>query len=231
MSDDQSIVDWMHRNLATAPSKQLGEGYQARVTAFDTPYGQVVVKEAHRDWLLGRASVIRESKIYQRLQSIPGIPRYFGLLSGEHLVLEFVPGLSLRAAEAELVDRDAFFASMLATLKAMHAEGVAHGDLKRKDNTIVGPQNQPYLIDFGVACLRKQAIAPFNKIWFKWAKQMDYNAWVKLKYGRKPRGMTAEDAALYKPLWLERIARWIRVPWQKLTFRRWRKRRKNVGLQ
>jgi hypothetical protein len=46
--------------------------------------------------------------------------------------------------------------------------------------------------------------------------------------------LSAADAALYKPLWMERIARAIRVPWQKITLRRprqrWRRRREQRAL-
>jgi hypothetical protein len=65
--------------------------------------------------------------------------------------------------------------------------------------------------------------------------QMDYNAWIKLKYGRRvdpdtePGVLAAEDAAVYRPLLIERAARAVRVPWQKITLRRprqrWRARR------
>ena len=41
---------------------------------------------------------------------------------------------------------------------------------------------------------------------------------------------SAEDAVRYRPLLLERLARWVRVVWQKVTLRRprqrWRARRK-----
>jgi hypothetical protein len=53
---------------------------------------------------------------------------------------------------------------------------------------------------------------------------MDYNAWVKLKYGREPKDLPPEVAQRYHPLLLERVARSIRIPWQKLTLRRLRKR-------
>jgi hypothetical protein len=64
---------------------------------------------------------------------------------------------------------------------------------------------------------------------------MDLNAWVKLKYGRRidpetePHVLSPEDAARYRPLLLERLARAVRVPWQTITLRRprqrWRARR------
>ena len=89
----------------------------------------------------------------------------------------------------------------------MHAVGVAHGDLKRKHNVIVGAGEQPYLIDFGIACLRDGL---FGRLVFTTFRQMDLNAWLKLKYGRRledivePEAVSVEDAALYRPLLIER---------------------------
>ena len=121
----------------------------------------------------------------------------------------------------------------------MHAAGVAHGDLKRKDNIIVGPREQPYLIDFGIAVRRSATSRLWNRLVFEPLVQMDMNAWVKLKYGRRidpesePGVISAADAAIYRPLWIERVARALRVPWQKITLRRarqrWRARRDDTS--
>ncbi len=144
-------------------------------------------------------------------------------------------GRRCASTRPRIVDRDALFAKLLATLRAMHAAGVAHGDLKRKDNIIVGAGERPYLIDFGIAVRRSATSALWNRCVFEPLVQMDYNAWVKLKYGRRidpeaePGVLSAEDAALYRPLLVERVARIVRVPWQKMTLRRprqrWRARR------
>jgi serine/threonine protein kinase len=218
--------------------RELGSGYQASVHAYATSAGSVVVKKPHRGGPLAplwRALLRREHSIYERLRGIAGIPRSFGLVHGEYLALELIPGPSLREHEARISDREAFFAKLRATLAAMHAAGVAHGDLKRKDNIIVGPEERPYLIDFGIAVRRSARSKIFNRLVFARLEQMDLNAWLKLKYGRRidpeaePGVLSAADAALYRPLWLERAARAVRVPWQKLTLRRarqrWRARR------
>ncbi|RPI60855.1 MAG: hypothetical protein EHM50_06675, partial [Lysobacterales bacterium] len=177
-----------------------------------------------------RSLLKREHAVYERLDGIAGIPRSFGLVGDEYLALDFVAGPSLREHEARLDDRETFFARLLATIKAMHAAGVAHGDLKRKDNIIVGPGDQPYLIDFGIAVRRSARNGLFNRLVFARLEQMDLNAWVKLKYGRRIDPETerdvlaAEDAAIYRPLLIERFARAVRVPWQTITLRRPRQR-------
>lgn len=216
---------------------ELGSGYQAAVRRYRTSVGDVVVKKPHGGPLRGvwRSLLRREQAVYACLDGIAGIPRSFGLIGNEYLALQFIAGPSLREHEARLADRDAFFARLLKTVEAMHAAGVAHGDLKRKDNIIVGPGEQPYLIDFGIAVRRSATSASFNRLVFERLVQMDLNAWVKLKYGRRidpetePGVLSADDAALYRPLRIERVARAIRVPWQAITLRRprqrWRARR------
>jgi serine/threonine protein kinase len=231
------LDEWLRRALSAAHGKRLGGGYQGAVHLYASPVGDVVVKEAHEgSWLspLWRRLLRREAAVYARLAGIPGIPRSYGLLDGRYLLLEHVPGPSYRGAQTNLVDREQFFALLLETLRAMHAAGVAHGDLKRKDNLLVGPGERPYLIDFGIARQRTGS-GGLRAWWFEHARQGDYNAWIKLKYGRRidPAAaaavLSSADAAIYKPLWTERIARAIRIPWQKITLRRprqrWRRRR------
>jgi predicted Ser/Thr protein kinase len=223
--------------IAAGVGRKLGSGYQASVQLYRTSAGDVVVKQPHRGGpfgAVGRSLLRRERAVYARLDGIAGIPRSFGLVGGG-LALEYVAGPSLREHEARLGDREAFFAKLLTTIEAMHAAGVAHGDLKRKHNIIVGTGEQPYLIDFGIAVRRSASSALFNRCVFDPLKQMDLNAWVKLKYGRRidlemdRDVLSAEDAAIYRPHWIERLARAVRVPWQTITLRRprqrWRARR------
>jgi serine/threonine protein kinase len=218
--------------------RELGSGYQASVHLYHTSAGDVVVKRPHGNGPLAglwRSLLRREEAVYDRLDGIAGIPRSWGLVRGEYLALQFVAGPSLREHEAKLADREAFFVKLLTTLEAMHAAGVAHGDLKRKDNIIVGPGEQPYLVDFGIAVRRSDTSSLFNRLVFERLVQMDLNAWIKLKYGRRidpevDRGVLSDDdAAIYRPLLIERLARAVRVPWQALTLRRprqrWRARR------
>ena len=58
--------------------------------------------------------------------------------------------------------------------------------------------------------------------------QMDLNAWIKLKHGARPTGLSEDEAALYRPLPAERLARRLREPWKVLTLRRLRKSRRKA---
>jgi serine/threonine protein kinase len=227
----EALAQSLREAIAAADGRSLGHGYQASVQVYSTPAGDVVVKKPHRSWLLGglwRHLLRREAAVYDQLAGIAGVPRTFGLVDGACLALEYVPGPSLREHEARLADRAAFFAQLLQTLRAMHAAGVAHADLKRKDNIIVAAGERPFLVDFGIAARR--GTSWLGRAWFEHSRQGDYNAWIKLKYGRRidpaevAAVLSAEDAALYRPLWTERAARAIRVPWQMITLRRPRQR-------
>ncbi len=209
----------------------LGRGYQAAAYLLETSAGPVVVKKAHTSPLvhrIGLRALQREAAVYERLRGIRGVPRSYGLLRG-HLVLEHIAGASLRQEGERIADRERFFALLLETIDAMHAAGVAHGDLKRKDNILVGEGEQPYVIDFGIAWCADADAPRWRRRIFDMLCQMDYNAWLKLKYRRRfedADDVSTADAARYRPLWLERTARAVRIPWQFISLRRLRRRRR-----
>ena len=218
----------MRENLDSR-GRVIGRGYQAIVRQIESKHGQLVVKSPHPSPLLswlGRRAIRREARVYDRLRNVPGVPRSFGLADSEHLVLEHVPGETLRSAANRLQDRDRFFAQLLASIRAMHEAGIAHGDLKRKENTLVGPNETPRIIDFGVACRKRDGIHHFNGLRFEQTRQMDLNAYVKLKYGPFRDDISPEDRDIYRPLLIERLARRARGPWKFLTLRGMRKRRR-----
>jgi predicted Ser/Thr protein kinase len=222
----ESFESWL-RSIPAARGIPLGRGYQASTELFQSPAGDFAVKTARGPWpwrCLGEAALRREYAVYRRISGIPGVPRCLGLVDGKMLVLEYVSGGTFRSREREIQDWDRFFVQLLETIRGIHSAGVAHGDLKRKDNLLVGPGEQPFIVDFGVASIEKSSRAPWVNLVYRWMRQYDYNAWVKLKYRGQLAELAPADAALYRPTATERIARVIRVIWQKLTLRRLRRR-------
>ena len=127
---------------------------------------------------LSLASIRREADVYRRLKGIPGIPRCYGCLDDRYLVLEHIQGDTLDALDVGLTNRETFYARLLETLRTMHDAGVAHGDLKRKRNILVGPGEQPFVIDFGIAVVADDQ----RGFLFDLVRQVDRNAWIKHKY-------------------------------------------------
>jgi len=85
----------------------------------------------------------------------------------------------------------------------MHARGVAHGDLKRKANLAIGPDEGPVVLDFGASIVLREGRHPINHRLFEMLRQTDLNAWVKLKYGGYE-GVSEADRGLLRRSWLER---------------------------
>lgn len=203
-----ALIAWVEQQAQTQPAH--AGGYQGQVYLY--PYGErrLAIKAATGRGVFGwarRLMLRREARVYDRLTGFTGAPRCYGLLAGRYLVLDYVDGIPLRATK--IADRDSFFPLLLGFIQELHRRGVAHADLKRKDNLLVVGGRTPCLIDFGAAIVRKPGWRPINRFLFSLACQFDYNAWVKLKYRRLKR-VPAEDLAYFRLTPVEKLARIIK---------------------
>ncbi len=200
----------------------LSQGYQGTVYLVEKAGQKYVVKRPSGSWLtawLRKRMLDREYAAYQRLAGIPGVPNCIDYLPGRELRLEFVDGESLRAAGEDLSDKLGFFERFQELIQAMHAAGVAHADMKRKENILVDARGRPWLIDFGAAVLANAAGGGFL---FEQARRTDLNAWFKLKYQLLRVEPSADDLRLFQPTGAELVARRLRRFWRKLTRRQQR---------
>jgi predicted Ser/Thr protein kinase len=166
-----------------------------------------------------------EYKIYQRLEGIAGIPKCYGLTDDGSLILEYIDGNSYREKEHILENRGQFFVDLLALILSIHEAGVSHGDLKRKDNILIGANNQPFLIDFGTA-MSLHSRGQLIKRWlYNFSKQTDLNAWIKHKYFRQYDQIEEDDLTYYSSSTVDKLIRLTRKFWRTLTLRRFRKKR------
>lgn len=200
----------------------LSSGYQGTVYLVEEGGQRYVLKRPSGSLLTGwlrRWMLRREHAAYQRLQGIPGIPVCAGLGPDGELKLEFVDGDSLRNAGYGLADKPVFFNALRELVLSIHAAGVAHADMKRKDNILVGKDGQPWLIDFGSAVLADSR----GEGWlFRQACRMDLNAWFKIKYQFVHETPLAEDREYFRPTKAEQIARALRRLWRKISRRQQR---------
>lgn len=210
------------------PHEYISRGYQGAVYAVGRGPGRRVIKTVMGGPLarrLRRYMLRREHAAYQRLAGVEGVPRCYGLEDGERLVLEFVDAQPVREWGDLLPDRDAYFERLKALILALHARGVAHADLKRRDNVLATADGWPVLIDFGAAVLRRESGGALSRALFRLACRIDLNAWIKLKYRRRYDEISTADLAYFRPTVLERAARAVRRSWRKLTGRQQRKAR------
>jgi hypothetical protein len=169
--------------------------------AVKTPRGRGIA------WRARRFSLRREFRAYRRIEGVAGFPRCLGLFGGCHLAIEYVDGALLRHATPS--DPEAFFRELREAIEAMHARGVAHGDLKSRQNVMVASDGRPVIIDLGTAIVRKPGWHPLNHWLFDYLRQIDLNGWVKLKYGSYDR-VDELDRHLVRRSRIERLNRWAR---------------------
>lgn len=207
---EAELLEWVRDSIRTK-SNIFGYGYQGHVYLYRRNGQQLIVKAPTGSFLtrpIRRAMVRNEHRAYAKLAGLAGVPRCYGLLAGSYLVLEYIDGIPIR--QATISDHDAFFQSLLSLIKNLHKAGVAHADLKKKDNLLVVDGCTPYLIDFGAAVIRKGRFAPLNRYLYAMARRFDFNAWAKLKYDGDFDTMTKEDERYYRRTILEKFARWVK---------------------
>lgn len=208
-ADGQQIADFC-ACLAFDSGEPLGKSNQGEVRRFRCGDLDLAIKAPSGSgplkWLRLQ-SLRREYRTYRRLDGLPGFARCHGLFKDQYLVLDYIRGEDFR--RARLDDADSFFVKLLDSILAMHARGVAHGDLKRKDNLRIDSAGRPVILDLGTAVLRRDDGGWINRRLFEFARQTDLNAWIKLKYGGY-RGVAPEDRRYLRRSRLERALGWLR---------------------
>ena len=207
---ETELLQWIKSNQKSG-SNVLSRGYQGCVYLYEDNRQRLIIK-APMGWGLGwliRLRMLRnEYRAYSRLSQIQGIARCYGLLDGRYLVLEHIDGIPIR--NAQITHQHLFFETLLKVIKELHHVGVAHTDLKKKDNVLVVDGKSPCLIDFGVAVVRKPGFAPLNHYLYHIASIFDFNAWVKLKYDGDYAKITPEDKEYFNRTRIEKVSRWIK---------------------
>jgi len=211
---EDTLVIWIENSLATG-KHQLARGYQGQTLLYRDHDRRLVIKapagRGIRRWI-STLMLRHEARVYAQLTGFPAAPRCHGLLRNRYLVLEYIEGAPARYTA--IADREAFFAELLGHIKALHARGVAHSDLQKKDNLLLVNGQHPCLLDFGASVIRKRGFAPFNHFHFRFAARLDFNQWAKLKYQGRLENMNAADSAYYRRSRLEKLARRLKRVWR-----------------
>lgn len=207
--EDQRIAA-LCADLDFSVGLSLGKSNQGEVRRFRGPDYDLAIKTPSGSgplrWLR-RRSLLREYQTYQRLAGLDGFAACHGLFSERFLVLDYIEGAEFRAGR--IADSEVFFAELLRIIQSMHARGVAHGDLKRKDNLRIDASGRPVILDLGTAVLLRKNGGWAHRRLFEFARQTDLNAWVKLKYGGYG-GVSPEDQRYLKRSRLEISLSWLR---------------------
>jgi predicted Ser/Thr protein kinase len=208
--NEGELLRWIESSVKTR-SNILSHGYQGHIYLYEDEDRRLVIK-APMGWGIGRfirrIMLRNEFRAYSRLSTVNGIPCCFGFLKENYLVLQFIDGVSVK--NARISNREQFYSALLSLIKNLHKAGVAHGDLKKKDNLLVVGEQTPCVIDFGAAVIKKKGFAPLNHFFYNLAGKFDFNAWAKLKYNGKLETINHEDRKYYNRTIVEIVSHKIK---------------------
>jgi len=205
--DQSKLKQWIEDSLNNN-TNILAAGYQGKTLLYRCNDQSLVIKIPHgRGFIkyLHTRMLQHEARVYQQLKHLKGIPACYGLIDNRYLALEFIHGDPIRIKRP--VNNERYFKTLFNLIEQMHLNGVAHMDLKKKDNLLVTHQDEPCVLDFGAAIIRKKGLHPVNHFLYRVARRFDYNAWVKHKYHNDMHNMGDEDKIYYQRTYIEKIAK------------------------
>lgn len=158
--------------------------------------------------MLGPLLSWREARALRQLKGVTGIPALYARPDKRSLLVEYFAGEPL--GNAEHADWCVFFSALEALLRKMHAQGVAHCDLRSPNNVLVRDDGMPAVVDF-VSCVFRGSTWNLASRWlFEQFRAADIRALGKLKTHVAAELLTARELrTLNERSRLERVARWI----------------------
>jgi RIO-like serine/threonine protein kinase len=168
---------------------------------------QVILKDwrTMARWLrpLARHLARREARIYGLLRHLENVPRV--LQAGDRiLVLEQVPGRRisrLRGHRAAVAAARA----LEVIVARIHAAGVYHFDMRKRDNILVTEEGEVYLIDFTTSVAPRH-YGPLGWLLVPVAALVDRYAVLKWKHVLAPEVLSAGEGRLLRSL--DRLRPW-----------------------
>ena len=159
----------------------------------------------------GRFLIWRESKAYNRLRGLKGVPTLYRVIDGLALVIEEIPGESLEGLEKKKKLSREFFEELRELVERIHKRGLAHCDLKRAPNILLGHDDKPYIVDWSASISKREfRFFPLNLIYERFLLD-DFNAIIKTKLRHWPDRVTTEEKRrYYHRSRVERLVRAIR---------------------
>lgn len=207
---DQDLLQWIETSLKES-SNNLASGYQGQTLKYLSSQHSLVIKIPHGRGLLKKFNVAmlkHENNAYKKLMEFNAVPICYGMIDQQYMVLQYINAKPIRHARP--ANSELYFKRLFEFIETMHERGVAHFDLKKKDNLLVLGDDMPCIIDFGAAVIKKPGFHPINHFLFNLARQFDYNAWIKHKYNNKLSEVQSEDRPYYKKTNIELIAHKIK---------------------
>jgi hypothetical protein len=172
--------------LQRAPGRllQAGGPTKADLRVVDLAGRALVVKDfAHkRAWVraLGRLQIARECRAYRHLGPLPGLARFVGRVDAHALAVAWIDGDPLARSERRLREGAVLLERLAEIVARMHAAGLAHLDLRGRENVMIDGAGRLHVLDLASAVwLRPGGLA--HRLFFGWLAATDRAALLKWK--------------------------------------------------
>lgn len=158
--------------------------------------GRVLKDFSAKSWptrQLGHYQVEREIRALRQLRGLPGIPEYYRRVGAHGLLMERMEGERItRWCERHPRQRAAMFDRLTRLVELMHRLGVAHLDLRKRDNILVTSDGRPNVIDFNASlCFRPGT--GVTRLFFRFFRRIDTAAILKWKSRLAPELLTPSE--------------------------------------
>ncbi len=168
--------------------------------------GRLVVKDfASKPWWVrwvGRLQIARECRAYRWLGPSPCVPRFFGRIDAHALALEWIPSVELAKSPLRRENGVELLARLSAVVGLLHGVGLAHLDLRGRENVIIDGEGRVFVLDLASAIwLRPGGLA--HRLLFHRLAWTDQAALLKWKRLLEAGPYTAEERSF-----LERFRFW-----------------------
>jgi serine/threonine protein kinase len=177
---------------STRPAIWSVEEKGVRAVVKDFSYNRCLFRNT-----VGRFLIWREGKAYGKLKGVKGVPALYGVIDGIALVVQEIPGRSLENLEQEMTLPDAFFDELKELVARFHRRGLAHCDLKRAPNTLLGVDGHPHIVDWAASISEAEFRFPLLRLIYRRFVLDDQMAVIKLKLRHTPETVTPEEMARY----------------------------------
>jgi hypothetical protein len=165
-------------------SIKAGGPTKADLRLVDLGQGPLVVKDFGRKafWVrwIGALQISREVRAYEWLGAVPGVARLLGRIDRHALALEFIDGEELARSPRRLENGARHLERLRKIVAAMHARGVAHLDLRGRENVMLDTKGEIHVLDLAAA-VRLRPGGLLHRLFFGWFTLADRAALLKFK--------------------------------------------------
>ena len=139
----------------------------------------------------------REERAYRRLEGVAGVPRFTRRLDRDAIIIEYVGGIRLPKFHRRHGGVPRVAERIRDLLAEVHARGIIHGDLRSRDNILVTPGGDIYLIDFSSASVFEPDTWT-GRVLFPRLRRAEERALLKWKVALTPQDLTPQELASHR---------------------------------